>query len=77
MIKMLRKFEKLNFIKKILKLEPNIDNHSINSRNYSAAHRQALEEVPETLVPGKMIKKSKRFKKLEKIANVFSLILKS
>ena len=44
-----------------------MENHSINSRNYAIAYLETLEEVHRTLVLKKMIKKSKRFEKLEKL----------
>ena len=71
MMIIVRKFvKKLDFIKKLLKLELKIDNHSINSRNYATACHQTSEEFSRNLVP-KIEKKFKKVKKLEKIANIF------
>ena len=65
MIIISRKFEKLNFIKKLLKLKSfKVDNHSINSRNYATAYHQTLDEVPSTLEPENDEKFKKDSKKL-------------
>ena len=47
MTKTFRKFKQtIIFMKKFLKLESlNINNHSINSINYSAAYNQTLDEI--------------------------------
>ena len=59
--------KKLNFSKKLLKLELlNVTNHSINSGNYATGFFQTLKDVPRSLLTKKFLKKSKIIKKKKK-----------